>query len=335
MTVAENIFDKVTVNVNDIRLAILNNKPIEENLHVIICISNPCEYESRYILTKEFIQRMKNELHVILYVVELAYKNQEYIITEEGNPRHLQLRTEVPIWHKENLINCGIRLLPSDWKAFAWVDADIEFESWSWALDTLKILNGSRDIVQVFSHCVDMDENERALNIFQSFGLQYAKGQHVIGKGINYWHCGYGWAMTRAAYEKIGSLYDVSILGAGDHNMALAIIGRAMESLNRDTTEDYKNSLGEFEKKASNLRFGYVPGVIRHHFHGCKKDRKYMERWRLLVDNKFEPSKHVTHNKDGILVPTKECPSKLLYQILQYFKQRNEDYRFQKLTTCP
>lgn len=45
------------------------------------------------------------------------------------------------------MINLGVRyLLPEKWKAFAWIDADIEFENSTWAVDTLKILNGSRDI---------------------------------------------------------------------------------------------------------------------------------------------------------------------------------------------
>jgi hypothetical protein len=37
----------------------------------------------------------------------------------------LQLRTDTPIWHKENMINLGVRRLLSDnYKAFAWIDAD-------------------------------------------------------------------------------------------------------------------------------------------------------------------------------------------------------------------
>lgn len=90
------------------------------------------------------------------------------------NPRHLQLRTQIR--HKENMVNLGIyRLLPSDWKAVAWIDADVEFESGTWVLDTLKVLNGYKDVVQVFSHFVDMDHDESTLGVFSSFGFQYDK----------------------------------------------------------------------------------------------------------------------------------------------------------------
>jgi len=55
------------------------------------------------------------------------------------------------LWHKENMINLGVqKLLPPTWKAFAWIDADIEFDSPSWAIDTLKVLNGSCDNAILF-----------------------------------------------------------------------------------------------------------------------------------------------------------------------------------------
>jgi len=67
-----------------------------------------------------------------------------------------------------------------------------------------------------------------------------------------------------------------------------------------------------------------VPGVIRHFFHGAKVNRKYRERWTILVENRFNPCTHL-EQKDGLLVPSTQCPPKLLEDIVQYFKERNED----------
>ena len=73
-------------------------------------------------------------------------------------------------------MNLGVKyLLPADYKAFAWIDADLEFENTSWALDTLKILNGCKDIVQLFSHCIDMDHDETTLNSFNGLGYSFTK----------------------------------------------------------------------------------------------------------------------------------------------------------------
>lgn len=329
MTVLINGIDIDIINVqkNDIKNAIINNEPIEEKLHVIIVISNPCQFARRYILAREFIERMKNEKDVILYIVELAYNDQEFYITNKNNKRHLQLKAEIPLWHKENMINIGVqKLLPKNWKAFAWIDADIDFENPEWAMDTLKILNGSKDIVQLFSHAVDMDMNEDAMSIFASFGYQYIKNRAYTRHNIlKMWHPGYAWACTKKAYNKMNGIYENSILGSGDHNMALSFIGLARSSLNEKVNEDYVDEVVDFQSKVTNLRLGYVPGVIRHYYHGNKKNRRYNERWEILVNHKYSPIQHITKNKDGLLIPTKDCPKKLLDDILEYFLNRSED----------
>jgi hypothetical protein len=327
MTIINGIeIDYIHVPIDQTREALLNNEPIDTTLHVIAVLSNPCQFARRYILAREFIKRMERENGITLYVVELAYGDHDFHVTEKKNKRHLQLRGSIPLWHKENMINIGIKkLLPSSWKAVAWIDADIDFESVTWAKDTLKILNGYKDVVQLFSHCIDMDKRQNAMSIFPSFCFQYSKGRPYGGTGVNMWHPGYAWACTRKAYEKMGGLYDKSILGAGDHNMSLAYLGKGIDSVNSDATDGYKESIISFEEGAKTLRLGYVPGVIRHHYHGLKKDRKYMERWHILVDNKFSPDEHLTYNKDGLLIPTAGCPQKILDDIVKYFKERNED----------
>jgi len=327
MTVINNIeIDVVQIERNEIKEAIRNNDPIEDKLNVIIVISNPCLYATRYLLANEFKLRMNEEENVNLYIVELAYKDQKYYITDEKNKHHLRLRCDVPLWHKENMINIGVKkLLPPNWKAFAWIDADIEFENVSWALDTLKVLNGCKDIVQLYSHAVDMDKNKLSMSVFNSFGYQYTKKNPYLTSGINYWHPGFAWACTRKAYDKIGGLYDMSILGSGDHNMALSLLGKGINSINNQTTDGYKSSINVYEKNMKTLRMGYVPGVIRHYFHGQKVNRKYKERWNMLVENKFDPYTHITKNEDGIIIPTNEFPEQLKIDIMNYFIERNED----------
>ena len=305
-------------------LSIRNNDMIQDVLPVVIVMSNPCRFKKRAQLAREFIQRMTHEPHVSLYVVELVFGDKNFQITQRENPNHLQLRAHVPLWHKENLVNIAVRrLLPSDWKCFAWIDADIIFESPTWAQDTLKILNGDKDIVQLWSHCDDMDASGHTMKMFQSFAHQYTLGRVYHTGGVNLWHPGYAWAMTREAYEKIGGLYDLSILGSGDHNMAMAIVGYM--SLNPKTTEGYRESLTSRLGQFTQMRIGYVPGVIRHCFHGSKKNRQYSDRWKILVKHEYDPYKHVMYREDGLLIPTTECPRELLEDIMRYFHERNED----------
>jgi hypothetical protein len=226
------------------------------------------------------------------------------------------------------MINIGIkRLLPNNWKAVAWIDADIEFENNNWALNALKILNGHKDIIQLFSHCIDMGKDGNTMHIFSSLGFQYSKNNIYIPfvKGNDFWHPGYAWACTRKAYETMGGLYELSILGSGDTNIALSILNNGDKSYNENITQNYKKSIMKFQKRSNKLRIGYIPGVIKHFYHGSKKNRQYLERWQILVDNKYHPGEHITKNKDGILIPTESFPNKLKSDILNYFKERNED----------
>jgi len=328
MTVINGIeIDCIHYETNPIRDAIKNNEPIENKLHVIAVISNPCLFSRRYILMNEFITRMElEEPNVILYVVEMAYKDQKFVITNSKNKRHLQIRTEIPLWHKENMINLAVKnLLPKKWKAMAWIDGDLEFESDSWAMDTLKILNGTKDIVQLFSHCDDMNKEGLAMRTFNGFGYQYTKKNKYSSSGPNFWHPGYAWACTRKAYEKMGGIYDLAVLGSGDNVMAMSYIQNVLKSATKQYTESYFDSILEVQDRVKGLRIGYVPGVIRHHFHGSKINRKYRERWEILIKHKYDPYLHVKKNKEGVLVPTAECPPEFLEEIMNYFRERKED----------
>lgn len=336
MTVINGIeIDDIDYKRNDTVYAIRNNAPIEEKLNVVVVISNPCLYAKRYILLKEFVSRMEHDEseNVELFVVELVYGNQKFIVTDKSNDHHLQLRTETPLWHKENMINLAVEklLVPRNYKAFAWVDADIEFESASWAMDTLKILNGSKDVVQLFSHCVDMDKDESTMNVFSGFGYNFSKNKKFVSptckNRLDFWHPGFAWAITRRAFDKLGGLFDCGILGSGDHIMALSIIKKANRGcINAEYDRDYNMSILDFEKKATGLRLGYTPGVVRHFYHGTKQNRQYSERWKILAKHKYSPARDVCFDaKTGLLQPTRSFPEALKYDIMKYFSERKED----------
>jgi hypothetical protein len=307
---------------------LLRNQPIEDKLHVIAVVSNPCLFQKRYKLMNEFIQRITDdESNVILYIVELAYGDQTFAMTDASNKNHLQLRTEIPLWHKENMINLGVKhLLPSDWKAFAWIDADLEFESPSWALDTLKLLNGSADIIQLFSHCLDLDQNNSIMSVFSSFCYQYSKQAAYSGvRGQNYWHPGYAWACTREAYDQMGGLFEYGILGSADYNMASCLIGYGHQCFIGSNNDIFKQKIIDFQRKVKDFKIGYVPGVIRHYFHGSKVNRKYSDRWKILAKYDYNPDRHITFGSNGVIIPTSEFSKEFIADIYNYFLERNED----------
>uniref|UniRef100_A0A6C0DAM1 Glycosyltransferase 2-like domain-containing protein n=1 Tax=viral metagenome TaxID=1070528 RepID=A0A6C0DAM1_9ZZZZ len=323
------ILDKSN-KVNNIRNIIKTTEPLEDKLNIIIVISNPCLYKRRYILAKQFIDKIESEeTNVNLFIVELIYKNQEYELTTSNNPNHLQLKTDIPLWHKENMINLGVKhLLPNDWKAFAWIDADIEFENINWVSDALKMLNGHYDIIQLFSYALDLDHNNNIMGFFNSFSRQLVNNVEYNLSGLNNWHPGFAWACTRVAYEKMGGLLDINILGSGDSFIAYSIIqniNNFINNINTNLSTDIKNIVTNYENKCSNIRLGYIDGVIRHNFHGSKANRQYTNRWFILSKHNFLPSIHIKYDKNGVIVPTNLCPQGLLDDIFKYFIERNED----------
>jgi len=326
-----------------IHRAINYHTPTSPTLHVIFSVTNPGRYESRYVRIREFIERMerRDHHHVQLHIVEMVYEEEEdggygpFNITEPDNPHHLQLRTKDMMWHKENLINIGVRkLLPPDWKAMAWVDAELEFESPTWALDTLKILTtGCRDVVQLFTHGLNLDARGVSFGVEGGFGFFYSFGspyQKVWGP--DWWHPGYAWAMSREGYEIIGRLYQYNIVGGGDEMQALSMMGYHGGLDNMKTMKGYIASpahhrhVVEWERGTSQLRIGYTPGVVKHHFHGERNKRGYYPRQMIVKEMAYDPATHVKMREgDDVLVPTEAFPPESLKKIRDYFKSREED----------
>jgi hypothetical protein len=297
-------------------LTILRNKIPSDVLHVICVISNPCNYESRYRLAREFLKRMRIYKQIKLLLVELVYHNQPFSLEHENV---LRLRTDTnPMWVKENLINIGIRHLPSDWKYVAWIDADIEFDNPHWVTDTLRILNGSKDIVQLWQMCNFLDQHNKPSEIDHSMGYLYCK--NITGK---YRHPGYAWACTRKAYETLGYVHDESILGSGDTVLAFALMGKNHIDSKYDPT--FSMLVDAYVEKAKKLRFGYTPGVINHFFHGTRKSRGYTTRYKLLIEHKFAPMIHLAYDYNGLICQSIYFPEKLAKEITEYFKSRQED----------
>jgi hypothetical protein len=310
-----------------------------ETLNVVAVISNPCLYQRRYHLAREFFARMNNTPRVHLYVVELCYNDQRFAVTDSNNKFHLQLRTSSPaLWHKEAMINCAVRhLLPASWTNLAWIDADIEYspiynaKPQEWASDALKVLRVC-NVVQLFNICVDMDADCNAMTLFQGGAVQYVNKQVRRGSKVGQWHPGFAWACTREFYDQTGGILDTSILGSADHHMFNTWIGQASyeTALSSSNSAGYRATLKNYHDKCwkqpgFKIRMGYIPYTIRHWYHGSKLNRQYQSRWQILIDWQYTPDEHLTKDENGLLIASPQFPAELSNAILQYFHSRKED----------
>lgn len=258
------------------------------------------------------------------------------------NPFHLVVRTDAELWHKENLINLGIQHLTKirpKWKYVAWIDGDIIFQRRDIILETAQQLQ-HYDIVQMFAHVIDMGPRYQPIKTYNGFVWSYYENERFppIGPGnggyysydTGFWHPGYAWAATRSAMERI-SLFDKGILGAGDHHMALCMIGQGAKSLPGQISKGYRSAVMSWQENILHeikKNIGYVDGTIMHNWHGNKKNRKYVERWQIITKNNFDPVKDLIRDNQGMYrlnMSGGERSIRLRDDIRQYFRQRNED----------
>lgn len=302
--------------------------PSAKQLWVVAVISNPQRYKSRY----ELYHRFKASVEASganLITVEIALGERPFEVTNELDPNHVQLRSNTELWHKEQMINIGISRLPQDWEYVAWIDADVEFCRHDWPEEIVHQLQ-HYDVIQCFQSAVDLGPDGEVINVFDGFVHSWSTGQpdpYSKGKYGPHWHPGFAWAATRKAIDDLGGLIDWAVLGSADHHMAWAFLGKAVERTPKGVTQSYKDQLTLWQDRATThikQNVGYMAGTIYHHFHGKKKNRRYTERWEILLKHKFDPILDLKRDWQGLWAFS-DKGIRLRNDIREYFRQRNED----------
>lgn len=345
---------------------IITDSYIHEPLYVIVPVFNSPRFASRIKLYERFAKYVKDSGGVLV-TVEAAFGERHHSL-QEGESQHEvkiygraptkatefhkarstnphiyhRVRTDDEIWFKENLINIGISRLPENWKYVAWVDADVTFARPNWVGETIHQLQHYK-VVQMFSEAQDVSPDFEPLRTAKGFVYCYLNGiprnEPSIG-GYYYggqkgkpitWHSGYSWAARREAIDELGGLIDYALMGAADNHVAHALIGRVDESYHPGVHPAYKRRLEEYQHRAETYirrNIGYVSGLLLHYWHGKKVDRKYWERWKVIVDNQFNPDTDIKYDWQGLHQLVDDGTSrgiKLRDEARAYLKSRNED----------
>jgi len=311
------------------------------DLHVVVPYYNPFQWASRLRLHNEFMAWISGS-GCQVYVVELTLGAHDHQVTQAGNPRHLQLRVDRAMpWVKENLINIGLRrLVPTGAEFVAWVDGDVRLENPHWATDTLHELQHAK-VVQLFSECVDVGPSYQLLpqeggakDVFRvgfvKHFLEHGDPANPAADDYATAHCGFAWAARReflAAIDPHDPLIDYSLVGSADWQMAWAFVGHAEYGCHGQMSDGYTRRVMQFGRKCDlHLRgdISYVPGLLRHHFHGRKKNRQYTGRWDLVTKEGFDPDYDLTYDREGIIMLTDRNP-RLPLLLRAYGRNRDED----------
>lgn len=152
--------------------------------------------------------------------------------------------------------------------------------------------------------------------------------------GVPIWkfrHPGFCWATRRSALDKVGGLIDWAILGSSDLLMAMALYGEVDKMLKPNYSDNYLKLTYIWQERAlKHIRknVGYLPGTVVHYYHGAKKDRRYDDRWRLLVDTKFDPITDLKRDSQGLYQLQDDSTDRFIQLrdgLRRYARLRNED----------
>lgn len=326
---------------------------IDQPLWVIVPQFNPIRFKSRWKWQDRFVPYAKMSGAQVM-VVEASFgerahtqgKHEEPVYNTEltkgdDGAYHLviHVRTQHELWLKENLIRIGMAHLPETAKYVAWIDGDVAFVRDNWVGETIHLLQ-HYDFIQMWSHALDLGPIYQPIQHHQGFVYNWANGDEKPGfgyygkmvKGKPYtFHPGYAWAAKRSALDSVGGLIDWAILGAADNHMANALIGKVEESFHHGVHPAYRDKLLFWQKRAeANIRrnIGFMSGLLVHYWHGKKRDRRYWDRWQILVKHQYNPLMDVEYDTQGLiqLVDHGDLRSIALRDDLRnYFRQRNED----------
>ncbi len=313
--------------------------------HVIGVISNPVRYESRYRLAQEFIERLPP--YANFWLVEAQQGDREFILTDRNNPRHIQLRTIEELWIKENMQNIAVREILRqcpDAEYLITSDMDIQWVREDWLEETIQQLQ-NYNVVQCFQTAHDLGPDGGGFpdksGTHNGFAYSYVNGL-PYGQAYHHWHPGFAWGWcVSALYPRGGGgmgdalggpFISGAILGAADHHMALAMIGKGRVSYHGDVSDGYKRMVDTWNDRAERNIFrdiGYVSGTIYHHWHGKKKNRFYQERWSILTKDypgwgKFDPYRHLIVGPNGLYM-IDNAFTEFRDAVRAYFRSRNED----------
>lgn len=246
--------------------------------------------------------------------------------------KHISVPVRDAIWIKESLINIGFHQLPPTWQYGAWIDRDVVFCNPNWIQETIEQLQ-TCDLIQPWRECCFLnDQHEHdplefgewrvsKKDFAYSFcSVELSKHEHPSSPPRGYAHPGQAWAIRRDFFEKIGGLYDYSILGGGDGILMYAIQGR----IDHPSIQLQGKPAITFVELLADCRIGYIHGLILHYYHGSLAKRRYLSRLDLYRKHNFDPLTFLTRDTNQMLCLT-EKGNIMAADIRNYFSSREED----------
>ncbi len=214
------------------------------------------------------------------------------------------------MWQKERLLNIGLRSLPDDVNAVAFIDADLMFQNPGWLAEAAERLE-EFPVVQLYDTIEDTGPTGEIIRLKYGSVGKVGDGPLCPGGAL---------AMRRELLAD--GLYDANIVGGGDTRMMMAWTGdwtcRKWSSARRQHWMRW--AVPQFQ--AVRGRLGYVRGTLRHLYHGEREHRQYGSRENVLQG--FNPFVDIRLDSNGLWEWSAEKQA-MRQAMLEYFRLRQDD----------
>jgi hypothetical protein len=305
-----------------------------ETLHIIIPFFNFSNSKVRIQNLKRTLYSLKSFENIHVVIVNGSYQgqsleNEEFI--KDNKFSYIKYDLPSILWVKENLINLAIKSLPPNWEYVCWIDSDIIFLNPNWVEETITTLQ-KYDIVQLYKTITYLGKDgDIDLNINILYHKPILLG--FIARGLKekkylFAPTGFGWAINRKFYQKIGKFFEFAIIGGGDLIFATAAtqsyeLAKTAASLKYSPSKNYTDQLMFYYNLFKDCRTHYINGLICHQWHGSLEQRQYESRWDIVLKHKFDPFLHVSKTSEGVIYFNDNAKN-FEKDFLTYFKNRKD-----------
>lgn len=257
-------------------------------------------------------------------ITQLMADNVQYMTVEARLNGHsylpqlsntISFNTASILWHKERLINLGIKLIPDDVDIIVWLDSGVSFAEDDWQDKVIKALE-IYDVVQLPSKISFLNENHCVYNVQNSFAKNMELGED--GK----WQCGYAWAARTDVLKRAG-LYDRWIVGSSDALMLRGFYGRERFNFEPDKL-NYKYLDDDVQKWIDQLgpvKTGHAGLTALHYWHGEFTNRLYQIRDKMLMNMGYTYEGCI--KQDELMLEWHPSAYKLRQSVENYFLERS------------
>lgn len=237
---------------------------------------NPCGYESRLRLTRDFIKR-----YPWICLIEVAYGSDPFVINHSNT---LQLRKSFKGFIKEELINDYLSQIDIEHvDSVCIIDTDLILPNNFTNLVSQKVKEtiDKPTFIQGFGRCSDI----RHSNVVPESSDSSIKYYDNFGKFGG--HTGYIHIYNQKALRIIKILPEYMYLGAFDTVLFMCLLKQHHLLMKFIDHSVYRCVFGEFYERIKDIEYDYIDCHVFHCFHGLKSQRYFNrpEKYRYIQEN--------------------------------------------------